>query len=211
MREGAHPLDEAWTWSQEHFRATNASWCRLRPSKADNSETDESILFDGIRVAFFGDPCQHDPPGANNTRLCSGALDTTAEEKAERAASLMKNGTSRAYAVAGRALYEQATSFVFELTSQHRIARDDADGQRLYKYSRLFNRDNVTHGEMEEFIDAINERAVPSLVDIIDENPHVAVLRHKLRSDINMRIVKVRRYLCTKLIPIAQCRVCDVS
>lgn len=179
-------VDEAYTWSLEHFEATNRSW---------NSHFGGDItkLFDGIQVAFYGDPLQHNPPGVNNSPLYKYANLATdpVEEQVGVAGGEDKTGRSHARALAGRKLYEQATEAVFTFTKQHRLDAADPSGAELFKFSRLFMSDTVTRGQIVEFCEAVNKKAVTSLTDLVDLNPHVAILRHRVRQAINLELVKV--------------------
>lgn len=206
-------LDEMYTLSPQHLAACNRSYARQAGDAGGGR--DESVLFDGLQVVFFGDPLQHSPPGRNNSPLHRFAdMDgAPIAEQVKIAAGEDKKGQTRARAIVGRHLYVQATEDVFRLTNQHRLNGNDAEGQLLYKFSRLFMRDDdanpVRRADVVEFCREVNKKALdPStgLAGLVEDGlvPHVAILRHKVRQEINLHIVKVsadgpaidRQHLC---------------
>jgi hypothetical protein len=202
-------VDEAYTWSLQHLRACNEAFHRTaREDTGGGALSDMSVLFGTVRVAFFGDPLQHSPPGKGNWPLFRFAdtEDTTQEAAVAAALTEDKEGLgTRAAALEGRKLYHQATEFVFALNRQHRLDSTQKGGKELYDRSRLFMRDDdlnpVVRDDIQKFCKAVNERALgsgtpgvgDSLAALIEEGktPHVAILRHKVRQELNLHIVKV--------------------
>lgn len=204
--------DEAYVNSLPHLYACRGSYDVLFP---DAARANDGEPFGSMGVVFFGDPFQHSPPGAGADPLYWGAANPA--ERAKRslvraskanaaaaiaqaagparsvAAAVADSGSIQgATAAAANAVYEQCTEEVFRLTEQKRTAAD-AGGALLHKYSRLFMRSDVTREEVAEFVEAVNDKAISSLSDLVAGNPHVAILRHKIRQDLNHHLVKVCR------------------
>jgi hypothetical protein len=205
--------DEAYVNSLPHLYACRGSYDALFP---DAARANDDEPFGNMGVVFFGDPFQHSPPGRGAEPLYWGAANPSeramrslvrvpkvsataaiaqaAEPSRSIAAAVADSGSIQgATAAAANAVYEQCTEEVFRLTEQKRTTTD-MGGALLHRYSRLFMRPDVTRQEVAEFVEAVNEKAIPSLSDLVDENPHVAILRHKIRQDINYHLVKARSY-----------------
>ena len=173
--------DEFGTIGQEHFRACVHSFFTLF------SDRDTAVPYAGMNVAFFGDLFQHTPPGANATPLYSKAAAATALEHVSAAVDV-----NSAKALEGRRLFVACSQSVFQLTGQHRLCQATNAGAKLFKFSRLFMRTDVTRPEIVELCHALNSKAIHSLSSLVAQNPHVAILRHSIRQDLNYKVAQAR-------------------
>ena len=175
-------LDEFGTMGQEHFSACVHAFSTLF------SDRETAIPFAGMNVVLFGDLYQHTPPGANATPLYSKAAAATALEHVSAAVDV-----NAAKALHGRRMFVACSQSVFQLTGQHRLSQDTSAGAKLYKFSRLFMRKDVTRPEVVELCHALNRKAIHSLTSLVAQNPHVAILRHSIRQDLNFKVAQARK------------------
>ncbi len=103
-------------------------------------------------------------------------------------------------AKAGRDVWLQFST-VFFLEGQHRLKRDDEDGQQLYRFSRFYNRDSnpPSREEVELMCDSLQQAALQHAADIQADlpafaarNPHVVVTRNTVRTVLNSKLVMLQ-------------------
>jgi hypothetical protein len=158
--------------------ACNQACIALNPTLQD----EPNLTFGGRHTVFSGDPYQHEPPSGQPLHLYAAL---PREERHLKVLTLAGGERLRR----GLCVWERLCDQVHLLTNQHRLDPNDEDGQKLFRFSRMFMRDNVTRAEIEEFCDALNSKAISSMHDIRHKLPHVLCLRNEVKNQLNRRMV----------------------
>lgn len=150
--------------------------------------------FGHFHVVLFGDIFQHSPPGGSALHI--GADICTVERELARLAQF--NGSEKEKRnLAGRDVWESFNMAVI-LREQHRLTNDE-DGEKLYRISRCFQRENVTREEIATACEELNGRA--GLIDaesLGNENIKIVTLRQTVRHAVNSKLVTARAAVLNK-------------
>jgi hypothetical protein len=162
--------DEVSFVSSPHFNAMDTS-CRTALQKA-------GAAFGGLDKLCTGDLAQLPPVASNPLYLFP--------QKPK--SSNCKEAAKFRQSMAGKRAFEGFNT-VFLLTEQNRISENDADGQTLLKYFRVFSNPDrdATYEEVQEAMEAINAQAVSpaELQALLPQRPKAVVLRNSTRDVTN--------------------------
>lgn len=188
-------IDELSFLTKEHFGSMHqqAKVARLETMKDvhDTGSMSSRLIVDhtgelpfgGLHVVMSGDLFQHEP--ITGAPLFRDASKSTAEQ-IQTASSVSSS------AAVGMKIWSEQMTDVFILREIHRQHGDDPGVEKLKRYSAMFasmTPDQVTRDQISEFLDDLNNRAVPDLSIFQHECPRVVVTRNAVRSQINRKLV----------------------
>ncbi|KAF5836659.1 hypothetical protein DUNSADRAFT_5618 [Dunaliella salina] len=154
-------VDESSFLSGTHFAAMHTASTLSRPTE------DSLDIFGGHHLILCKDPCQHEPVPGTPLHALGGSRSSNQQQ--------------------GQLLYKSIPA-IFMLTTQHRCSIDP-EADRLARYASYFDGlARPSAQEIEEFVDALQQRHVHNITALAADKPGLVLLRSCVRSTLNLQL-----------------------